>query len=150
MICAFSGCEKLKNFLARRGSASRPARPRRLKAGAAELDPFLLGAVPDLTATPRKRQPTPRRSDILYLWMRLYLVPSFIQHIRQYWSTYSCIDVLLIVVICNYCTGSIMWLPISQSTLNKFMVEFCLAALHLWLRVSACFRSRGPRLGTEL
>ena len=25
---AFSGCEKLKNFLARRGSASRPARPR--------------------------------------------------------------------------------------------------------------------------
>ena len=32
---AFSGCEKLKFFLARRGSASRPARPRRLKAGAA-------------------------------------------------------------------------------------------------------------------
>ena len=30
-------CEKLKNFLARRGSASRPARPRRLKAGAAKL-----------------------------------------------------------------------------------------------------------------
>ena len=27
-IRAFSGCEKLKNFLARRGSASRPARPR--------------------------------------------------------------------------------------------------------------------------
>ena len=34
---AFSGCEKLKIFLARRGSASRPARPRRLEAGAAKL-----------------------------------------------------------------------------------------------------------------
>ena len=33
---AFSGCEKLKFFLARRGSASRPARPRRLEAGAAK------------------------------------------------------------------------------------------------------------------
>ena len=35
---AFSGSVKLKNFLARRGGASRPARPRRLEAGAAELD----------------------------------------------------------------------------------------------------------------
>ena len=36
-IFVFSGCEKLKFFLARRGSASRPARPRRLEAGAAKL-----------------------------------------------------------------------------------------------------------------
>ena len=36
-ICAFWVCEKLKNFLARRGSASRPARPRRLTAGAARV-----------------------------------------------------------------------------------------------------------------
>ena len=36
-ICAFWRCEKLKNFLARRGSASRPARPRRLTAGAARI-----------------------------------------------------------------------------------------------------------------
>ena len=34
-ICAFSGSQMSKKFLARRGSASRPARPRRLTAGAA-------------------------------------------------------------------------------------------------------------------
>ena len=34
---AFSGSQKLKIFSPRRGGASRPARPRRLKAGAAEF-----------------------------------------------------------------------------------------------------------------